>query len=219
MSKYVIHACPQRMWYVNDFLIPSLKNQGIEDIDVRCDTQKLGNLEKCMNIFSVMNEEGGSWHLQDDVIICRDFAERTKKYSGDDVVCGYVWENSTNLDKIGWTAPQDMWWSFPCIYIPNKMARECSKWYYGWAKRDEKYKIYFGKKQYDDYFFREFLLVYYPEIPVLHIKPCLVDHIDYLIGGTTILPSGRGEESHSKWFEDPDLVDELKMKLEGYRHG
>ena len=28
--KFLIHACPQRMWYVEDFLIPMLREQGAE---------------------------------------------------------------------------------------------------------------------------------------------------------------------------------------------
>ena len=32
MSSYIIHACPARMWYVNGYLIPSMREQGIEDI-------------------------------------------------------------------------------------------------------------------------------------------------------------------------------------------
>ena len=30
MAKYLIHAYPNRLWYVKDFLIPSMVKQGIE---------------------------------------------------------------------------------------------------------------------------------------------------------------------------------------------
>ncbi len=29
--RYMIHACPPRMWYVEEFFIPSMKAQGIRD--------------------------------------------------------------------------------------------------------------------------------------------------------------------------------------------
>ena len=47
---YMIHACPQRMWYVEGFLIPSMKAQGIseEEITVWNDTEGKGNLFSSM---------------------------------------------------------------------------------------------------------------------------------------------------------------------------
>ena len=30
MAKYLIHASPGRMWYVTDYLIPSMVEQGID---------------------------------------------------------------------------------------------------------------------------------------------------------------------------------------------
>ena len=35
----LIHACPQRMWYVNDFLVPMLREQGGEDIEIWNDSE------------------------------------------------------------------------------------------------------------------------------------------------------------------------------------
>ncbi len=219
MSNYVIHACPKRLWYVEEFLVPSLKEQGIENIDVRCDNFKRGNLLYCMDIFGRMTGDGGSWHIQDDVVICRDFAQRTAKYDGkNEIVCGFAWDKDPNIDKIDHVQQSDMWYSFPCIYIPNYIAKECSEWFFNKGRYDGRYLSFSVKGQFDDYFFQKYLMEYYPELPVLHIKPSLVDHIDYLIGGTTVEAIGRDEVSRAKWFDDPDLVNQLKERLK-YRNG
>ena len=68
--KYMIHACPQRMWYVEEFLVPSMRDQDIrpDEIEIRCDTEGKGNLLSCMESFRDCGERpGGTWHLQDDV--------------------------------------------------------------------------------------------------------------------------------------------------------
>lgn len=77
--KYMIHACPKRMWYVSDYLIPSMLAQGIDkgNIIVWNDIDGVGNLASCLASFASCQEEGETWHLQDDVVICHDFAERT----------------------------------------------------------------------------------------------------------------------------------------------
>ena len=181
----------------------------------------------------VGNEIGGTWHLQDDVIICRNFFDRIKtlesKY-GDKVICGYCWEKDPNVGVTGKAAntevasvdvievvPFRMWWSFPCIYIPNKIAKECAEWFYSVASHEERYITYIVTKQCDDYFFREFLRLHYPTIKIaIHLKPCLVDHIDYLIGGSQIKAINRPVETHAAWFDDDDLIEQLKNKLNNY---
>ena len=144
MDNYIIHACPQRMWYVDEFLVPSLKEQGIEDdrIKIRCDKQRVGNLVKCMEIFERMpDNDGGAWHLQDDVVICRNFKERTESHSVG-IVAGFVGAGmDENIDYIGVTTIHHLWWSFPCIRIPNKIARKCGKWFFEEAYDDNKYLL------------------------------------------------------------------------------
>ena len=51
--RYLIHACPQRLWYVNDYLIPSMLLQGVkrDDIEVWNDADGRGNLTSCMESF------------------------------------------------------------------------------------------------------------------------------------------------------------------------
>ena len=215
MIKYVIHACPKRLDYVKKYLIPSMEAQGITNIDLRCDNYNLGNLSKCMEIFESMRSDGGAWHIQDDVVICRDFKERTEQFASDNVVCGYSWDKDENLSYVGLVEPQHMWWSFPCIYIPNSLARECAVWFDRFAKDDPKYVLWAAAKRYDDFFFQEFLKERYPDDKVLNLKPNLVDHVDYLIGGSIVNVTRRDEQVRAAWFEDLDLVEALEKKF-GY---
>lgn len=213
MIKYVIHACPERMWYVNDYLVPSLQAQGIDNIVVECDDKRLGNLKHCMRIFSHITYPGGAWHLQDDVIICRDFKKRTEECNDLDVVCGFVIKQDKNVDKVGYVKPEDMWWSFPCIYIPNHLARECAYWVDNVAKYKSIYSWMIRANRYDDSLFKEFLIDCYPNYQILNLTPNLVDHIDYLVGGTTINQGRTLKDIRSAFFEDTDLVDELEKKI------
>ena len=213
MANYVIHACESRMWYVNDYLLPSLHDQGISDTRVYCDTKNVGCLESCMSIFSHMPADGGAWHIQDDVVISRDFRKKTEKYSGEDIVCGFVFEKDESLRYDGYVVPKRMWWSFPCIYIPNRYARECAQWYYKEARFKREYADWVKAKKFDDAFFKEFMKLHYPNWYVLNLKPNLVDHVDYLIGGSVINGTRNYPQTRAVYFNDTDIVDSLELEL------
>ena len=214
MSKYIIHACPGRMWYVEKYLVPSMRDQGVNNIQIKCDNNSLGNLESCMQIFMSTYGDGGVWHMQDDVIICNGFKERTDNYDGyEGVVCGFAYINDENVKNTGLVNPSRMWWSFPCVYIPNNIARECAQWFYTKARYNSKYAKWTQSNKYDDAFFKEFVVLNYPNIPVLNITPNLVDHVDYLIGGSQINYIRKETQTRSLYFEDLDLVDELSKKI------
>ena len=215
MSKYIIHACPERMWYVNQYLVPSMRNQGINGIVIKCDDKHVGCLESCMQIFMTTYGDGGSWHLQDDIIIGKDFKQRTEQFDNG-IICGYCWDKDDNKNLIGNVKPHDMWWSFPCIYIPNNLVRECAKWFYTKAKYDQKYSDWVKSNKFDDALFKEFLEIYYPDENVINLKPNLVDHVDFLIGGSCINGIRPDKQTRALYFSDLDLVDELSEKLRGY---
>lgn len=210
-TKYIIHSCPDRMWYVQEYLVPSMKDQGISNIDIKCDYNHRGNLESCMDIFMRCFDDGGSWHLQDDVIICKRFKELTTQYD-DGIVCGYVFVKDHH-EKTGIVRPSDMWYSFPCIRIPNNIARECAQWYYTKARYDYRFTSWVRDKKFDDSIFKAFLEDNYPTIDILNLKPNLVDHIDFLIGGSIINGAREFPQTRSQWFEDGDLVSELAAEL------
>lgn len=213
---YMIHACPQRMWYVNDFLIPSMKAQGIpeEEITVWNDTEGKGNLFSCMESFAACGEqEGGTWHIQDDVIISRDFAEKTREFD-DGIVCGFGCNNfGLFLQEQGLKPIIFIWYSFQCIRIPNAIAKEFTEWFWNDAVNRTQYASQVVDRKHDDWFFREFILEKHRDMKVMNLVPNLVDHIDYLIGGTLINKQRNLQINRSAFFPDQDLVDELEKRL------
>ena len=132
--KYMIHTYPKRLWYVNDYLVPSLIKQGIkkENIYIFNDSNKRGNLQAFLDsvdyIINFLPNEKGLWHLQDDVIICKNFKELSEMIDEEIVNNGFVNKWYANVEKSGRVKVKDYWYSFPCVYIPNKYyaRRRCS---------------------------------------------------------------------------------------------
>ena len=207
MAKYLIHACPDRMWYVQQYLIPSMQAQGLDDIRITCDYEKLGNLESFMRCFGSLKSDGGTWHLNDDIIIGRQFRVMTELFD-DGIVCGFACEPKT---RSGFVKPEEMWWSFPCIRIPDRLARECSDWFYTVGRYEHKKHADTGCE--DDWFFKEFLKARYPDMEILNLRPSIVDHVDYLIGGSSLF--GWKVQHRAKFFDDQDLVEALEHTLCG----
>lgn len=208
----MIHACPQRMWYVDGYLAPSLREQGL-DVEVWNDEKGVGCLESCMQSFRAVGERpGATWHLQDDVVVCRDFAARIRDLQ-DGVVCGMYFEAFGPSEQYVGKAPACfMWNSFPCIRIPNEIAGECAEWFYTDARyRPELQKwVSTGKK--DDTLWHEFFRERHAEDFVTNVKPSLAEHIDWLIGGS-VINKWRGFIARSKFWEDEALIEELKVRL------
>lgn len=78
----MIHTCNNRKWYVEQYLIPSMCLQGInlDHIKIWLDKDNIGCLESCMQSFASLPEDGYTWHLQDDIIICSNFKQKTEKF-------------------------------------------------------------------------------------------------------------------------------------------
>ena len=214
MAKYLIHAIPKRMWYVNNYLIPSMLKQDIDknDIFVYNDINRLGNLKACMQAFkSTVYDDSGTWHLQDDVLISRNFKEVTEKYD-DGIVCGFcsIYDKNHLPGKV---SLKEMWFSFPCIRIPNKIANDCADWVLNKIIGNPIYKDFWKDGNNDDWAFRSYLENFYKRITAINLNPNIVEHIDYLIGGTS---SGieRDKKAVARFWQDRDLVIELKNKLE-----
>lgn len=217
--RYLIHMTPERAWYVDNFLIPSMKEQGIADelIFKWNDDSHKGNLISCMNSFVACKRiEGGTWHLQDDVIISRNFAKRTKGYQ-EEIVCGIcIASVGPHVDSTGVVRAEHMWHSFQCIYIPNYIAADCGRWFYSEAIHEERFKKRIADGKSDDFIFRRFVVENYRDkVDIVNLKPNLVDHIDFLIGGTLINPD-RTKEMRAKYFPDTSLIEELRGKIDEY---
>jgi hypothetical protein len=106
-----------------------------------------------------------------------------------------------------------MWWSFPCIRIPNRLAEECADWITWDASHREMYRYYVDSGKHDDYFWMEFLMAKHRNVRVLNLAPALVDHIDYLIGGSVINRDRGRPETRTAFWEDHTVITELEEKL------
>lgn len=215
--KVLIHASPVRMWYVRDFLIPSLQEQGADEIQVWNDIHRKGNLRACMDSFATRQGHGGTWHIQDDVLICRDFVERCREHD-EGVVYGFCNEQFTDdQHQTGEVFVADSWHSFQCVRIPDDYARDCAEWFEadGWKQSpNPEVDILVMAGKGDDTLFREFMQQKHGTETVLNLKPNLVEHVDWIVGGS-ILHRWRGYLARAYYWEDEDLVDELKEAVKG----
>ena len=215
MAKYMIHACPDRMWYVEGFLVPSMLEQGIkqEDIIVYNDEKQEGNLKACMHAFMEVSQHTGTWHLQDDVIICKNFREQTETHDNG-LVCAFSSAMYDGTDDVGLVHRTKMWFSFPCIRIPNDWARECGNWVLKYIIGNPVYRDYWNKGVNDDWAFKAYMNNFHADETVLNLAPNLVDHIDYLLGGSSV-GHKRKNQCRAQYWEDEDLVQELEVKING----
>lgn len=218
--KILIHACPQRMWYVRDFLIPMLQEQGAENIEVWNDIHGKGNLVACMESFAARIGDGGTWHIQDDVLPCRDFVKRCEEYD-EGLVYGFCCRNfNDRIDAYGEVYAPDAWHSFQCVRIPDEWARDCAEWVFSKAWREEspmpEVPILFGMGKGDDTFFHEYINCRHGYETALNLKPNLVEHVDWLIGGSS-LQKWRDYIAKAEFFEDADLVNDLKQRINRYK--
>ena len=212
MARVLIHACPAREWYVYDYLMPSLLTQGVQDVSVWLDSKGAGCLESFVASCEAIGDEGGTWHLQDDVIISADFHKKITEYD-DGIACGYANPNfGPFMDATGRQPVVFMWYSFPCTRIPNSYAKAFAAWYRSYAQTSLRYENYVRRCKGDDTLFREWLIEAHPHDWVVNLKPNLVDHIDFLLGGSTV-NKHRVIPSRAFYFTDRHLVDALADQL------
>lgn len=194
--KYILHACEPRMWYVEGFLLPSLRAQGIEP--EICLDEGLGCLQTTMNCFK---ECGDAWHIQDDVVICEDFAERTRD-KPEVITCGFVYMGfGPDVGMMGRVNIRDAWYSFPCIYIPGEYAAGCAEWFETYARWHPRWEGFARLKINDDGIFRDYMLENHPDAEADNLNPCLVDHIDTLIGGSRV-GNEKTPRPATYWYDD-----------------
>ena len=214
MSKYLIHTMPKRMWYVCGYLIPSMVSQGIDrdDIKIFNDVHHLGCLHACMRVFSELPDEGQTWHLQDDVIISKDFKQVTET-SFETIACGFASDLYDKEAPSGIVNTENMWFSFQCILIPNKWAKECAEWCKRYIIGNPVYREYWEKGLNDDWVFKQYVKTFHKDCSIMNIAPNIVDHIDYIIGGSVASDYQRKSVFRSKYWKDKELVAELERRL------
>ena len=209
-TKYMIHAVPQRMWYVEHYLMPEMIKNGIDkdSILIYNDDKGLGNLRAFLD--SLKKSDCDLWHLQDDIIISDDFKVQTEKHNSG-IVCGFCSRYSEDKPA-GFVLPENMWYSFPCIRIPDSTAREFIRWIKQQEEENGKHKNWIDANRYDDSLFMAFLQERYPLKAVLNLKPNIVNHIDYLIGGSMVNPKRRQTATAIYW-ESEKLLKEWEAEL------
>lgn len=217
MAHYLIHAMPKRMWYVEDYLVPSLLKQGVVEssILVYNDSEGEGNLRACMKAFSsVPDNAEGTWHLQDDVCICKDFKILTEALDFG-LACGFSSELYDGPGKIGAVPIENMWFSFPCIRIPNQYARACADWVMTYIIGNPVYRRYWEGGANDDWAFRAYLREKHKGECAVNLAPNLVDHVDYLLGGGTG-KTPRKKPCRAQYWKDYDVIRELEDRINGW---
>ena len=220
MSKYLIHSCPKRRWYVDDYLVPSMLDQGIqpEDIMIYDDKAKQGNLkaflDSCRKLLAIVGTEGGTWHLQDDVLICSDFKKRTEALDAQGVVCGFTSAYDNFYPKQGLQPMENLWWTFPCVRIPNRDLQEFLDWVDVWVWRDPQYEFCTRNNKGDDFIWKAWVTNYRAHEKMYGCVPTLVEHVDYLIGGSETNPQRKKEvNTRSKDWQEEHLVKALERRL------
>lgn len=218
--QYRIHTCKQRLWYVDGYLYPSMVNCGIrpDQIDIWLDQDEIGCLESCMRSFGVHDSTtGGVWYMQDDVVICNDFKERTEEIAlNGKVACGFCSKYCADKNKTGSQPVCDMWYSMQCIYLPNRIAMACAKWFFEFVVFNTQYRMWVHAKKYDDSLLWIFMQDWSREKEVINVAPNLVDHVDWLIGGSIVNKIRADKVVRSLLWDDPndEIVKLLRSQLE-----
>lgn len=215
MSKYLIHAGKKRKWYVDEYLYPSLLEQGIkeEDIIIHLDNKGVGTIQAYVDSFEKLPDTGYTWHLQDDIIISPDFKEVTEKQEDEQwVICTFNSYYDKKL-KEGFVASKDMWYSFPCIGIPNRVGKDCMRWIQECMIGNIAYKKYWERGNCVDWFFKQYVRDVATDIKVLNLVPNIVNHVDWLLGGSTIRQIPREKPAVSMHWNYPELIKELEEKI------
>lgn len=213
--KVLIHAYPKRMWYVEGWLVPELERQGADEIEVWNDTEGKGNLRSFLASCAARTGDGGTWHIQDDVLLCRDFVARCRQHD-EGVVYGFCnLQFTDDPAQTGRVSVEDAWHSFQCVRIPDAYARECAAWFEGPGRTSGLYPIWVSSGKMDDDMFRTFLIDRHGRETVENLKPNLVEHVDWIVGGSILSP-WRGYIARAHFWDDEELVKELKESVRGH---
>lgn len=97
--------------------------------------------------------------------------------------------------------------------IPNRIAAAFVDWFDS-GEAQELFPEYVESGKCDDSLFREYTMKYHPNLPAMNIFPNIVDHIDYLIGGTTINQQRVGKYRKAYWRDQDGELDKAVAELE-----
>lgn len=184
----MIHACEKREKYVRECLIPELITQGFKEsgILVHVDQGK-GNLAAYLESYRELPPAGDVWHLEDDVWPDPRFYQWSfgLSFFPRTIIAGFGAGQNYGLRDFGYCVdPDDLFLSFPCIRIPCETIKDFLRWYD--TKRMSKSNLARSGKEIDGFF-----KLYLRDKGILgyNFKPCMVEHIDDLIGGSVANPN------------------------------
>lgn len=226
MAYYMIHTYPSRFWYVRDFLLPSMVKQGIQKdhILVYNDKNCIGNLRAWVDSCNRLAYQSKAakiknvWHLQDDVIISKDFKKLTEQYENYDIVCGFTcgYDNKPEAGVFK-LEEHKMWYSFPCINISTALTTEFAKWANFNLWQSQHFREAVKRNNCDDLIFREWLYDNYGQIEEINLDPNIVNHIDKWLGGSICNKQRDPEkDTFSIFWEDRGELDSIKKELDKY---
>jgi hypothetical protein len=205
----MIHTCAKRVDYVNKFLVPELKRQGIENIIVYNDENMEGNLKSFLkSLEAIPNDKKWTVHLQDDVWPGSNFKKlceiKFKEHPEVDVICMYC-SQYDNKNSIYLQSHRRSWFSLPCIKIKNCLINDFVKW----ANLKDtriRYKDIFDSGKNDDVLFKKYLNE--TGKLVINYACSSVQNVDYLISGSTI--NNRSFTIQNPYFNDDEAIKRLK---------
>lgn len=185
----------------------------MENIEVWMDSNRDGCLFSCMKCFQEYGKRNsGRWHLQDDVCIASDFKEKTEQYD-DGIVSGFFRREWQTLTPHSGRVPAVYHWnSFQCVRIPDKYAGECAEWFFTDAAYRDTYHELVSKNKGDDSIWYDFLTECHLEEQVTNLNPSIVEHVDFLLGGS-VINKWRGYAARGDLWEDDEAIEKLKDKL------
>jgi len=186
-----IHACKQREKYVTECLVPELVNQGFKgrDILIHMDDGK-GNLAAYLEAYRELPPSGDVWHLEDDVFPDPRFYQWAfgLSFFPRTIIAGFGAGQNYGLRDFGYTVePRELFLSFPCIRIPCETIKDFLQWYS--IKHQEKSKTAHSGKGIDEFFH---LYLIDKGITGFNFRPCMVEHVDDMIGGSIANPNRIG---------------------------
>ena len=216
--KILVHTVPERMWYVSGYLVPQLLEQGADPgcIRITRDDARLGNLEATMRSFEKLaGVDGGTWHLQDDILLASNFVETAESFEGcDEIICGFAVDDfDAALYKTGHVPQCFLWLSFPCIYIPNRIAAGCAAYYRGSQGKSPDYQRLAALRKGDDSAFWAYVHNEHKHEWGWNLDPNLCEHVDHLLGGSLVNPTREAGKAHAKYFPEPEAVERLADRI------
>lgn len=204
--RIMIHGVPKRQKHI-EMMEAILVSQGAhpEEILLYMDNDMKGNLQATVSSYEYLAERildptEQIWHLQDDVVICKDFVERIKIIQEEgpyNIICAFCSKVDESIHP-GATLPRCMWYSFQCIRMPVGLSTGFAEWIRkGEHSVNRRRKI--AANKYDDSLFREYMLEKHPYYPVVNYSPNLVDHRDDMCGGSIVNP-GREQPLRALYY-------------------